>query len=73
MQNSLLYYRHNSESDSYLNTDKFPRNRDHNSASKGPLRHFGDVIVVSNYLRSMQKLGIRHTIELYFRREFQEK
>ena len=40
MQNSLLYYRHNSESDSYLNTDKFPRNRDHNSASKGPLRHF---------------------------------
>ena len=23
MQNSLLYYRHNSESDSYLNTDKW--------------------------------------------------
>ena len=41
MQNSLLYYRHNSESDSYLNTDKLLRNRDHNTASKGPLRHFG--------------------------------
>ena len=41
MQNSLLGYRHNSESNSYLNTDKFPRNRDHNTTSKGPLRHFG--------------------------------
>ena len=46
MQNSLLYYRRNSESDSYLNTDKFPRNRDHNTASKGPPRHFGDVVAV---------------------------
>ena len=46
MQNSLLYYRHNSESDSYLNTDKFPRNRDHNTASKGPPRHLGDVVAV---------------------------
>ena len=41
MQNSLLYYRHYSESDSYLNTDKFPR-----TASKGPPRHFGDVVAV---------------------------
>ena len=46
MQNSLLYYRHNSESDSYLNTDKFPRNRDHNTASKGPPRYFRDVVAV---------------------------
>ena len=67
MQNSLLGYRHNSESNSYLNTDKFPRNRDHNTTSKGPLRHFGFSMLsqwVSNYLKSMQKLGIRHFLDL---------
>ena len=46
MLNSLLYYRHNSESDSYLHPYSFPRNRDHNAASKGCLCHFGDVIAM---------------------------
>ena len=46
MLNSLLYYRHNSESDSYLHPHLFPRNRDHNTTSKGPLCHFGDVIAM---------------------------
>ena len=41
MMNSQLYYRHNSESDSYLHPHLFPRNGDHNTASKGPLCHFG--------------------------------
>ena len=66
MLNSLLYYRHNGESDSYLHPHLFPRNGDHNTASKGPLCHFGDVIAmpVSNYLRSIQKLDIRHSLDL---------
>ena len=53
MQNSLLYYRHNSENDSYLNTDKFPRNRDHNTSSKGPLRHFGYSMLLNSQPRIM--------------------
>ena len=44
MLNSLLYYRHNSESDSYLHPHLFPRNGDRNTASKRPMCHFGDVI-----------------------------
>ena len=43
---SLLYYRCNSESDSYLHPHILPRNGDKNTASKGPLCHFGDVIAV---------------------------
>ena len=46
MLNSLLYYRHNIESDSYLHPHLFPRNGDHNTASKGSLCHFGDVIAM---------------------------
>ena len=46
MLNSLLYYRHNSESDRYLHLHLFPRNGDHNAASKRPLCHFGDVIAM---------------------------
>ena len=41
---SLLYYRCNSESDSYLHPHILARNGDQNTASKGPLCHFGDVI-----------------------------
>ena len=46
MMNSLLYYRHNSESDSYLHPHLFQRNGDHNTASKGPLCHFGDAFAM---------------------------
>ena len=66
MQNSLLYYRHNSESDSCLNTDKFPRNRDQNTASKGPLRHFGYSMLsqwVSNYLGPVVQSQIKLTVD----------
>ena len=44
MLNSLLCYRHNSESDSYLHPRLLPKNGDHNTASKRPQCHFGDVI-----------------------------
>ena len=67
MLNSLLYYRHNSESDSYLHPHLFPRNRDHNTATV-----VRDLCVtlemlwqwVSNYLRSIHKPGIRHSLDL---------
>ena len=43
---SLLYYRCNSESDSYLHPHILPRNGDQNTANKEPLCHFGDVIAM---------------------------
>ena len=62
---SLLYYRRNSESDSYLHPHIFPRNRDHNIASKGPLCHFVDVIAMGFKLSEVDsKLGIRHSLDL---------
>ena len=64
MLNSLFYYRHNSESDSYLHLYLLPRNRDYNAASKGSLCHFGDVIAMGFKLRLIQKLGIRHSLDL---------
>ena len=39
MQNSLLYYRHY-KTTIVTNPRIFPRNGDHNTASKEPLRHF---------------------------------
>ena len=43
---SLLYYRCNTEGDSYLHSHILPRDGDKNTASKGPLCHFGDVIAM---------------------------
>ena len=62
---SLLYYRCNSESDSYLHPHILPRNGDKNTASKGPLCPLEKLSQwVSNYLRSIEKLGIRHSLDL---------
>ena len=63
MKNSLLYHRHNSKSDSYLHPHIFPRNGDHNTASR-PLCHFGDVIAMGFKPSQDANLGIRYSLDL---------
>ena len=64
MLNSLLYYRHNSESDSYLHPHLFPRNGDHNTASKGPLCQNVGSTVECTY-RHAKELHYFHDTLLY--------